>query len=201
MKVRKKPGRPAVRPARNVLVWAIPLMAAVVFVGFLAGERVGAGESGAGESGAAAAPAGAAVDLSSLSPEEGASHLYDRVMRYGETGSLDSARFYAPLALKAYEALGAPDAHTRYDVGMIWAVVGDSLKARSEAENILNERPLHLLGLLLAMRTAATPALRSTYERRFVAAAKSELPNPLPEYDEHRHDIDGALRAAEAARK
>lgn len=196
--------KPAGKPARNTLTWVIPVMAVVVLVGFLAGERVGARESAsaAGQLGGAVALNGAgAVDLSSLSPEERASHLYDRVMRYGETGSPDSARYYAPLALKAYEALGAPDAHTRYDVGMIWAVVGDSLKARSEAENILNERPTHLLGLLLAMRTAATPSLRSTYERRFVAAAKSELPNALPEYDEHRHDIDGALRAAEAAKK
>jgi hypothetical protein len=136
-----------------------------------------------------------------MSPQERASHLYDRVMRYGEIGRLDSARFFAPMALQAYAALGTPDAHTHYDVGMIWAVTGDSLKARSEAEIILNERPTHLLGLLLAMRTAATPSLRAAYQRRFVESSKAELAAPLPEYGDHRHDIEGALGAAGSAKK
>jgi hypothetical protein len=196
--------KPAGKPTRNVLTWVIPTIAVVVLVGFLAGERVGARESAAaaGPPGDAVAPNGdGAVALSSLSPQEHANHLYDRVMRYSEGGRLDSVRFYAPKALQAYAALDTLDAHTRYDVGMIWAVVGDSVRARSEAEGILSQRPTHLLGLLLAMRAAATPSLRSTYERRFVAATKSELPSDLPEYDDHRHDIDGALRAAEAAKK
>ena len=58
-----------------------------------------------------------------------------------------------------------------------------------------------VLGLLLAMRTAATPSLRATYQRRFIAAQTAELAAGLPEYDEHRHDIEGALRVAAAAKK
>ena len=76
---------------------------------------------------------------------------------------------------------------------MIWFAVGDSVKARSEAATILNERPTHLLGLLLAMRSAANESLRATYQRRFVASSRAELATPLPEYDEHKHDIEGAL--------
>ncbi|MFI5246864.1 MAG: hypothetical protein ACHQQR_16645, partial [Gemmatimonadales bacterium] len=142
-----------------------------------------------------------AEDLAKMSPQERASRLYDKVMQEGESGRVDSAKVYAPMALQAYAALGPPDAHSRYDVGMIWAMVGDSSKARAEAANILKERPTHLLGLLLAMRTAATPELRSTYERRFVAASKTELPSAVPEYDEHRHDIDFGLRTAQAVKK
>ncbi|HEX7545717.1 MAG TPA: hypothetical protein VF368_03250 [Gemmatimonadaceae bacterium] len=195
--------RPAVRPMSKMLAWIIPVIAVAILGGYLAGKSTGSREpTGA----VASTPGGndasfSAVDLASMSPQERASRLYDRVMRDGETGHVDSARIYAPMALQAYAALGPPDAHSRYDVGMIWAVVGDSSKARAEATNILNERPTHLLGLLLAMRTAATPQLRATYERRFVAAAKTELPNAVPEYDEHRHDIDFGLRAAQAAKK
>ena len=195
--------RPAAGATRKLLAWVIPVMAVAVLGGYLAGKSTGGREPA---DVAASTPVGSnatfsAVDLAKMSPQERASRLYDRVMQDGETGHVDSARIYAPMALQAYAALGPPDAHSRYDVGMIWAVVGDSSKARAEATNILNERPTHLLGLLLAMRTAATPQLRSTYERRFVAAAKTELPSAVPEYDEHRHDIDFGLRAAQAVKK
>ena len=66
---------------------------------------------------------------------------------------------------------------------------------------ILDERPTHLLGLLLAARTAANGSLRATYQRRFVDASKAEFAAALPEYDEHRHDIEGALRTAQASKK
>jgi hypothetical protein len=179
-------------------------MAVAVLGGFLAGQRVGTrspvGDATIAPSGAAS-PSGVPVDLSSMSPQEQASRLYDRIMRYGEQGKLDSARFFTTMAMQAYAALGAPDAHARYDIGMIWTVVGDSARARSEAAAILNERPTHLLGLLLAMRSAATPTIGKSYQRRFVEASKTELAVPLPEYSEHKNDIDGALSESRLAKK
>jgi len=196
---------PLARPSRRALAWLIAAMVVAVLGGFLAGERAGGRTppgAAAGVAGGAGSPdVGAPVDAAAMSPEERASRLYDRVMRYGEQGRLDSARSFAPMALQAYASLGSADAHMHYDVGMIWAVVGDSLKARSEAEQILDERPSHLLGLLLAMRTAATPALRASYQRRFVQSSKAELAAGRPEYDEHRHDIEGALLAARGVKQ
>lgn len=193
--------RPAGRPTQKLLAWVIPVMAVAVLGGYFAGKSTGAGNQAAASPLAGGAAPVSAVDIEAMSPPERASRLYDRVMQFGEAGHLDSARFYAPMALQAYAALGQPDAHAHYDIGMIWAVIGDSSKARAEAASILDERPTHLLGLLLAMRTAATPQLRATYERRFVAAAKTELPNAVPEYDDHRHDIDFGLRTAQAVKK
>jgi hypothetical protein len=191
-------------PSKRMIAWVIPTMVVAVLGGFLAGERVGL-RAPTGEpeiaSTAIEPPPGGAVDISSMPPEERASRLYDRVMRDAEQGHLDSARFFAPMALQAYAALGTPDAHTHYDVGMILAVAGDSARARSEAAAILNERPTHLLGLLLAMRSAATPVIHASYERRFVEASKAELAVPLPEYLEHKHDIDGALSDSRLAKK
>ena len=60
------------------------------------------------------APAGMrAPDISSMSPDERASRLFDRVMRYGEQGKIDSLKIFAPMAIEAYDMLGPPDAHDR----------------------------------------------------------------------------------------
>lgn len=201
----KKPVTPPRK--QNILTWVIPVMALAVLGGYLLGQRVGAraasSDSLVPEASAAtsAGPGAATTDITSMSPEERANHLYDRVMRYSELKQLDSVRTFAPMALQAYASLGAADAHVHYDVGMIWAAVGDSLKARSEAETILNERPTHLLGLLLATRTAANASLRANYQRRFVAASQAELAAPLNEYLDHKHDIDGALASLAPPKK
>ena len=195
----KKPQGP--RGPRKMLTWLIPALAIALLGGFLAGERAGARDARGAAPAAGPAGTAAAVDIASMSPEERASHLYDRVMRYGEIGRLDSARIFAPMALQAYAALGTPNAHARYDIGMIDAVAGDSTAARAEAKQILDERPTHLLGLLLAARTAATPVLKQSFERRFVAASAKELATPLPEYADHQTDISGALRVIRGARK
>jgi hypothetical protein len=200
--------KPVAPPKNNILTWVIPVMALAILGGYLLGQRAGSADAAAdafvpaasaatAATAATAGTAGAATtDIASMSPQERANHLYDRVMRYSELKKLDSVRIFAPMALQAYASLGTADAHVHYDVGMIWAAVGDSLKARAEAETILNERPTHLLGLLLAMRTAANESLRETYRRRFVASSKVELAIPLPEYEDHKHDIDGALASA-----
>ncbi len=198
-----KPQRPA-SSARRFLPWLLPAVAVAILGGFLAGQQVGSRSGGSAPASAplaSGADGAAGVDIASMSPEERASRLYDRVMRYGEAGRLDSARFFAPMALQAYAALGPADAHTHYDIGMIWAVVGDSARARTEARLILDTRSTHLLGLLLAMRSAGNASERASFTRRFVNASASELASPLPEYIEHRHDIDGALSAAKAPSK
>jgi hypothetical protein len=207
--------RRAPAPATNrVLIWAVPGIAVVVLVAFLIGQRVALGSApAAADSGTAplggpmaAAPfagAGAAggrvPDISSMSPEERASRLFDRVMRYGEEGKADSARIFAPMAIQAYEMLGPLDLHRRYDVGMIALVSGSADVARSQADTILKQNPTHLLGLILAMKTAAARqdvAGRAGFEKRFRAAEATERTKPLPEYVDHKADLDNALKAA-----
>jgi hypothetical protein len=193
--------KPAVRQRRNLLAWVVPVLAVAAVGGFFAGQRSVGGASAAG-SGLAANAAGPVSAASTAEDrEDRAANLYDDVMRSSEAHRLDSVMYYAPKAFQAYAALGRLDAHVRYDVGMIWAVVGDSVEARAEADTILAQRPTHLLGLMLAMRTAATPPLRTAFQRRFVKAYKPEMAAALAEYAEHRHDIDGALLAAGAAKK
>jgi len=183
----------------------------VVLLAFVAGEvagrRAGAPLGGAADPQASAAPASlpagmpAAPDISSMSPEERASRLFNRVMSYSEQGKLDSARFFAPMAVGAYQMLGPPDLHARYDVGEIYAAVGDAASARAEADTILAAQPTNLLGLVLAARAAdalGDPSAAAGYRRRLVAAAPAERAKGLKEYAEHARDIDDALRKAGA---
>ncbi|CAN5488549.1 hypothetical protein BH09GEM1_BH09GEM1_10740 [soil metagenome] len=143
----------------------------------------------------------AAPDISAMSPEERASRLFNRVMLYSEQGKLDSARFFAPMAIQAYEMIGPVDAHAQYDIGTISVTAGDVVRARAEADTILAARSNHLLGLVLAIRAAdmakdATAA--NAFRKRLVAAAPTER-SALKEYSEHARDIDDALAKSAAS--
>ncbi len=171
----------------------------MILVAFLIGQRVARGSAGAAS--ADAAPAAVrAPDISSMSPEERASRLFDLVMRFGEQGKTDSLKFFAPMAVQAYDMLGPPTPHTRYDVGMIGVVSGDVQLARAEADTILSADKNELLGLVLAMKAAGLRQdmkARAEYQRRLVAAAPAERAKKLKEYEEHAADIDAALKPIE----
>ncbi len=141
---------------------------------------------------------GTATDISAMSPEERASRLFNRVMMYSEQGKMDSARFFAPMAIQAYEMMGPVDAHAQYDIGVISAAAGDVTRARAEADTILAARPTHLFGLVLAIRAAelsGDAAAVARYRKRLVATAPAER-SALKEYAEHSRDIDEALKKA-----
>jgi len=184
--------RPPTPRSMQALVATTVMLAA--FVVFLIGQRVSAGPTPAA---AGSAPDQAAIpDISQMTPVERASRLFDRVMMYDENGYADSARFFAPMAIQAYEMLGALDAHSRYDIGMVELAAGDSVAARARADTILASRPAHLLGLALAMRSAPGPGARAAFARRLTAAAATEKANPLPEYGDHATDVERAIASA-----
>jgi hypothetical protein len=140
-----------------------------------------------------------APDISSLSPQERADRLYNRVMLLATQGKADSVQFFAPMALTAYQMLAPLNADQRYDMGRIGEVVGAFPLAKAQADSILRENPNHLLGLILEARLATltgdTTQLHA-YERRLVTAEKSELPKKREEYLRHQDDITNALQQA-----
>lgn len=184
----------------------IAAAAVLVLVAFVAGEAAGRRslpDAGPVEQAGSAPLAGTATapDISTMSPEERASRLFNRVMSYTEQGKTDSARFFAPMAIQAYEMMGPLDAHARYDIGDISAAIGDASPARAQADTILAAEPNHLLGLVLAIRGAelAGDAPAATrFRRRLVTAAPSERAKDVKEYVEHARDIDNALKKAGA---
>jgi hypothetical protein len=140
-----------------------------------------------------------ASDISSLSPEERADRLYNRVMLLASQGKVDSVQFFAPMALTAYQMLSPLNADQRYDMGRIGEVAGALGLAKAQADSILRENPNHLLGLILEARLATlagdTTQLHH-YERRLIAAEKTEAAKKREEYLRHQDDITNALRQA-----
>lgn len=138
-----------------------------------------------------------------MTAEEAASRLFDRVMRYASEGKADSAQMFAPMAILAYDRIGALDAHARYDVGTISAVVGDGPAAAAQADTILASQPNHLLGLILAAKAAdlgKNPAAAARFRARLESAATAERAKGLQEYTDHLRDIDDALKGPAAVR-
>jgi hypothetical protein len=194
------------RSFSSSLPWAIAGIALVALIALVAAQRFRqtAGDGTSAGSPAAAAPfrtnpSGQPPDISQLTPAEAAIRLYDRVMAAHERGQQDTVAIFAPMAIAAYQMIGALDADQRYDLGRIGAVAGDTALARAQADTILARNPQHLLGLILASSAARvrrdTTAARE-YQRRLIAAAPNERKKQLPEYATHENDITIALEQA-----
>lgn len=143
--------------------------------------------------------AGGAPDISSMSPEERADRLFNRVMRLSSEGKSDSAAFFASMAIGAIESLGSLDAHRRYDMGLVALVAGDAGRARAQADTILAQRRTHLLGLSLAARAAEArgdTAAGRAFQRRLLAAEAAEKAAGLQEYTDHEADVRAAIESA-----
>jgi hypothetical protein len=140
-----------------------------------------------------------APDISAMSPQERADRLFNKVMLLYSQDKSDSVQFFAPMAIGAYANLRPLNNDQRYDLGRIGEVAGIIPMAKAEADSILVKSPSHLLGLILAARVATiqgdSAALRA-FEKRLVAAEKTELAKKLDEYDRHQDDITNALAQA-----
>jgi hypothetical protein len=225
-------GAPSSAPTRgfaSALPWAVAALALVSLTALVVGQRFGNrstpasattdvldGANGqgttvisaapqAGEDGGA--PAGGmprAPDISQLTPEQRAERLYDRIMTEHEAGRQDAVRSFLPMAVAAYEMLDSLNLDQRYDLGRLGEVGGDTALARAQADTILQKRPTHLLGLVLAARIArmeGDAGRARALDARLAAAAPTERAAGLPEYLLHRNDIDSALAAARSSAK
>ena len=208
------PPRVEQRGFSAALPWAVAGIALLALIALVAGQRFNARPAtaelpsaalpeGAGMGGGGGGPSGAAPDISALSPRERADRLYDRIMRLDSQGKRDSVQFFAPMAISAYQMLPEPDLDARYDMVRIAEVGGDAALARAQADTILRQNPTHLLGLILAARSARltgnAEAAREA-EARLLAAAADEQRKALPEYKRHEADLESALEEARKGR-
>jgi hypothetical protein len=160
-------------------------------------QQIPLGDQGAttgGDAGAVRAP-----DISSLTPEQRADRLFNRVMLLSKQGKTDSVLFFAPMAISAYQLLTPMSVEQRYEMGRVAEVAGALPFAKAQADTILSSTPNNLLGLVLASRVASlsgdSVAMRQ-YRSKLLAAEKPELQKKLPEYDRHQDDITAALADA-----
>lgn len=183
-----------------MLRWGVPALAVVALVVL---SVIQLGSRGSSVDSGQRVPLGAgtaqAPDISSMSPEERADRLFNRVMRLSSEGKADSAAFFGPMALSALEALAPLNAHQRYDVGLVALVSGDVSRARAQGDTILAQQPTHLLGLALAARAAdarGDVVASKKFLRQLLAAEPAEKARNLPEYTDHAADISAALELA-----
>ena len=195
------PSRAASAPASKALKWGVPAIAIIALIA-LSVIRYGSRGPAADSQSRVPLGAGSAVqapDISSMSPDERADRLFNRVMRLSSEGKADSAAFFGPMALGALEALAPLNAHRRYDVGLVALVTGDVSAAKAQGDTILAQRPTHLLGLALAARAAdarGDGAAGKNFRRRLLAAEPAERKSALPEYTDHAADITAAVDLA-----
>jgi hypothetical protein len=100
------------------------------------------------------AATGGLVDLSQMSPREAADRLFDRVMIDREGGKLDSASFFAPMALRAYGMLDSLDADARFHIGLLEVAAGNPDGADAQADTIASTVPTHLYASMLRAEAA-----------------------------------------------
>lgn len=202
----------AARSARDPLPWAVALIALCALIALVAGQRFAASRGAALDGPVNALPQAGldfpapgqmgarAPDISSMSPRERANRLYDRIMSLHEQGKTDSVQFMAlNMFIPQLRSMEPLDAHLRYDLGRVAEVAGAVDVAMAQADTILRAHPNHLLGLILASRAARmngdeTAAL--AFDRRVLAAERTERAKQLEEYTAHAADIDSALAEA-----
>ena len=184
----------------RVVAWSVPALAIFALLVIILAK---AGSTDvpptAGAPGGTPLGMGRAPDISSLSPQERADRLFNRVMRLVSEGHADSAAFFGPMALGAFEALTPHTAHVRYDMGLVALVTKQVDLATAQADTILAERPTHLLGLALAARAAdarGDAGAAAGFRRRLVAAEAAERKVALEEYTAHDADIREAVGLA-----
>jgi hypothetical protein len=183
--------------------WAVAGIALVALIALVVGQRFGERTSAttaeAPAEGQTAPAMPRAPDISQMTPLERAERLYDRIMRETEAGNTENARTFLPMAVAAYESLGALNLDQRYDLGRIGVVAGDTALAHAQADTILAKKPTHLLGLMLAAQVARLEkkdAKAKDFDARLVANEAKERAGNLPEYAQHAAEIQAAIAAA-----
>src|ERR1700674_2500916 len=144
----------ATRESRtNALPWIVAALAFLALFAMAAGRGFNAHrgntvdgsqnalpQAGLDDRGSATDDQSAAVrapDISSLSPQERADRLYNRVMLLATQGKIDSVQFFAPMAVQSYLLLAPLNADQRYDLGRIGEVTGALPLAKAQADSIL----------------------------------------------------------------
>ena len=195
-RARPTAGGPQQASPQTVLPWVVAGIALLSLLAFIVGQNFRRLSNTTANVATAAAAAGRAPDISQMSPEERADRLFQRVMEYVAAGQSDSVQFFVPMAIQSQLALAPLDAHRRYDLGLLGLISGDPAMGRAQADTILAANPDHLLGLILAMRTAGMQLdskARGGFAAHLLRVVDQERTKGLPEYVDHDTDIAAAL--------
>jgi hypothetical protein len=139
-------------------------------------------------------------DLSTMTPEEAAGNLYNRVMRTLSAGDTAQAMMFVPMAISAYGMVDQLDSDGLYHLAVLQLVNSDPAAARQTAEQILSREPNHLFGLITAAQAESlmgSPEEAGDLYSRFLEHYEAEIAAGRPEYTEHEPVLAGMRAEAE----
>jgi hypothetical protein len=181
-------GAGAATPGRTAgIPWFLVGGAVVVLLVIVAVVQLNPGTPPPAAGAPAAQPAGP-VDLSQLTPREAADRLFDRVMISREAGKLDTAAFFAPMALRAYSMLEEQDADARFHIGLLEVAAGNPAGAEAQADTLALTVPTHLYAFMLradAARARGDTAAARRADQAFLQNYEAEIAANRPEYAPH----------------
>lgn len=173
------------------------LLAIILLVPMLTRDSLGTAQPVAPGS-ASGFPSGSPPPLTGT-PREQADQLFGRIMTEIGQGDTAAARRFTPMAVSAYGMAAPLDADGLYHLAAIHLVAGDPASARATAEQILADRPTHLLALAVAAEAAVAvgdSASARNYYQRLLAAYDDEVAQNLQEYEAHSRSLPGFRAAA-----
>jgi tetratricopeptide (TPR) repeat protein len=166
------PGHPEQHPpaGRNAAWWVagVLLVLVILVIGFPILTRqsggIGPGGGGGAPGMGGTETGGPIVDLSTMSLEEQATVLFNRVMMSNSAGNLSDVAFFLPKALVIHEQLDPTDPDGLYHYALLLMVDEDPEGALAKSLQGLAEVPHYLL--LLAVAGEASAALGDTAAAR-----------------------------------
>lgn len=155
-----------------------------------AGSEAGGPPDGATSADMPSAAMPSAAELAAMPPRVAADRLFDRAMTEREGGDPERAAFFARMGLQAYDRVpeAEMDDDGRFHVGLLLLASGNLEAAREVARSLLEPEPSHLLGLVLAARTAEAagdPAEAAGYRDRLREGLEAGLSPEEPPYAPH----------------
>src|SRR5690606_31006514 len=128
---------------------ALVLLAVLLFVVPRLGGNESASAPAMADAPFAAAGGGgdpSSIDLSTMTPDEAAYRLFERVMLSVSEGDSASARQFAPMGIQAYEMVPDKDLDAFYHMALLHLVNNDPGGARATAAEMIAQVPAHLFG-------------------------------------------------------
>ncbi len=178
-------------------VAGVILVVAAVALGYPALTR----NTSSAPAGAGAGPMGEAVDLSSMSLEEQATRLFNRVMTSASAGDTADVAFFLPKAIVIYEQLEGLDADGLFHFTLLYLTGGQYDSALAKAREGLEANPDHILLLDAAAEAAlgtGDTATAREYFSRLLEVYDTEMTRTRPGYVDHQRLFPEYRSRAEA---
>jgi tetratricopeptide (TPR) repeat protein len=135
---------------------------------------------------------GTPPDLSTMTPEEAANRLFNRVMAAAEDGNTAEAQRFLPMAIQAHEQARPLDADGLFHLSLLQQYGEDYTSSLATAREVLESNPDHLLGLAAAgdaAKALGDSVAAREYYSRFLEFYDAEVAKGLQEYQEHQYNL------------